>query len=174
MLAEQSRIKVVPMQVGHVQEVDLAVLAHRPGTRLQLRRGRRPVQAPRQDHHLPGAHLRAEQGRDDPRGNPQADRGDERLGIQPDRRRRCEWVTKDVPSLLAALPAPPSSSPPTMRPRSPRERAPDPMIPRRQAGAPYRSGIHTDATPDTRPDCPLRQAPGHGSSPPARYATAGM
>jgi uncharacterized protein YbjT (DUF2867 family) len=41
-----------------------------------------------QDHHLPGAHLRAERGRDDPRRNPRADRGDERPGVQPDRRRR--------------------------------------------------------------------------------------
>ena len=46
------------------------LLAHRPRADIQLRRGRRAIQAARQDHHLPGAHLRGEQGRDDPRRRP--------------------------------------------------------------------------------------------------------
>lgn len=40
-------------------------------------------------HHLPRDHLRGEQGRHDPRRRPRANRGDERPGLQPDRRRRC-------------------------------------------------------------------------------------
>ena len=97
------------------------LLAHRPGADLQLRRGRRALEAARPDHHLPGAQLRRAQGRDDRCRRPGAVAEHERPGVQPDRRgrRRVGQRRRRRPSSVAR-PAPSSSSPPTTPPRSPR------------------------------------------------------
>jgi hypothetical protein len=53
-----------------------------------------------QDRHPPGAHLRAGQGRDGPRRNPRADRGDERQAFLLTAEGDAECVTRHIPSLL--------------------------------------------------------------------------
>jgi hypothetical protein len=86
-----------------------------------------------------------------------------------------EWVTQDVQSLLGRPARSLEQFTRRLRRRVLLERAPDTHGPRASAGGrPDRSGNHTDVTPDTRPDCPLRRPaaphvppPGHAAPPSA-------